>query len=173
MARKLFNVSESSSSDKLVKVTTFRNNTRTALNDSNDRVIWSGSFTKEYDANTSWILMEGMLPGANNYSDQCGVYAMLDGANTNLDTPRHHGIHYSGANADTGWARFIMYVHRIIDNADSAQELGAGSRTWTVGWRTRSGSSGDKPFEIWNPNSSDDSRNQQYGSLMSIYEYLY
>ena len=173
MARKLFNVSESSSSDKLVKVTTFRNNTRTALNDASSRVIWSGNFTKEYDANTSWILMEGMLPGANNYSDQCGVYAMLDGANTNLDTPRHHGIHYSGANADTGWARFIMYVHRIIDNADSAQELGAGSRTWTVGWRTRSGSSGDKPFEVWNPNSSDDSRNQQYGSLMSIYEYLY
>ena len=173
MARKLFNVSESSSSDKLVKVTTFRNNTRTALNDSSSRVIWSANFTKEYDANTSWILMEGMLPGANNYSDQCGVYAMLDGANTNNDSPRYHGIHYSGANADHGWARFIMYVHRIIDNSDSTQELSAGSRTWTVGWHTRNGASGDKPFEIWNPNSSDDCRNQQYGSLMSIYEYLY
>tara|TARA_Y100000592_G_scaffold55179_1_gene86854 strand:+ start:1923 stop:2444 length:522 start_codon:yes stop_codon:yes gene_type:complete len=173
MARKLFNVSESSSSDKLVKVTTFRNNTRTALNDSSSRVIWSANFTKEYDANTSWILMEGMLPGANNYSDQCGVYAMLDGANTNNDSPRYHGIHYSGANADHGWARFIMYVHRIIDNSDSTQELSAGSRTWSVGWHTRNGASGDKPFEVWNPNSSDDSRNQQYGSLMSIYEYLY
>ena len=149
MARKLFNVSESSSSDKLVKVTTFRNNTRTALNDSSSRVIWSANFTKEYDANTSWILMEGMLPGANNYSDQCGVYAMLDGANTNNDSPRYHGIHYSGANADHGWARFIMYVHRIIDNSDSTQELSAGSRTWSVGWHTRNGASGDKPFEVF------------------------
>lgn len=172
MARKLFNVSESAS-DKLVKVTTFRNNTRTGLSNSSSSVIWSAQFVKEYDANTSWILMEGMLPGANNYSDQCGVYAMLDGANTAVDTPRHHGIHYSGANADQGWARFIMYVHRIIDNSDSAQELGAGTRTWSVGWSTRDGGSNNRPFEVWNPNATDDSRNQQYGSLMSIYEYLY
>ena len=85
MARKLINVPESGPSDKLVKVTTFRNNTRTNLSDSSSSVIWSAQFVKEYDANTSWILMEGMLPGTNNYSDQCGIYAMLDGANTNND----------------------------------------------------------------------------------------
>ena len=173
MARKVLYVPETNVSDKLVKVTRFRNNTRTPLSDSSSGVIWSGSFTKEYDSNTSWILMEGMLPGTNNYSDQCGIYAMLDGANTNNDTPRHRGVHYSGVNEDQGWARFILYVHRIIDNTDSAQELNAGSRTWSVGWSTRNGSSSDRPFEIWNPNSSDDSRNQQYGSIMAIYEYLY
>jgi hypothetical protein len=173
MARKLLYVPEQIVSDKLVKVTRFRNDTRTALSDSSSGVIWSGSFTKEYDANTSWIIMEGMLPGTNNYSDQCGVYAMLNGANTNNDTPRHHGIHYSGANADTAWARFIMYVHRIIDNSDSTQELGAGSRTWSVGWSTKDGGTGNKPFEVWNPSSADDGRNQQYGSIMAIYEYLY
>lgn len=173
MARKVLYVPDSTVSDKLVKVTRFRNDTRTNLSDSSSSVIWSGNFTKEYDANTSWILMEGMLPGTNNYSDQCGVYAMLNGANTNNDTPRHQGIHYSGANADTGWARFIMYVHRIIDNSDSAQELGAGSRTWSVGWSTKDGGTGNKPFETWNPNASDDGRNQQYGSIMAIYEYLY
>ena len=173
MARKVLYVPETTVTDKLVKVTRFRNSTRTALGDSSSGVIWSAQFVKEYDANTSWILMEGMLPGTNNYSDQCGVYAMLDGANTNNDTPRHRGIHYSGANADEAWARFIMYVHRIIDNTDSAQELNAGTRTWSVGWSTRSGSAGDKPFEVWNPNSADDARNQQCGSIMAIYEYLY
>jgi hypothetical protein len=173
MARKVLYVPESTTTDKLVKVTRFRNDTRTTLSVAASSVIWSGSFTKEYDANTSWILMEGMLPGTNNYSDQCGVYAMLNGADTNNDTPRYRGIHYSGVNEDQPWARFIMYVHRIIDNTDSLQELNAGSRTWSVGWSTRNGSSGDRPFEIWNPNASDDARNQQYGSIMAIYEYLY
>lgn len=173
MGRIILNQTESTASDRLVKCTRFRNDTRTTLSDSSGSVIWSGNFTKEYDANTSWILMEGMLPGTNNYSDQCGVYAMLNGASTSNDSPRHRGIHYSGVNEDTGWARFIMYVHRIIDNSDSTQELGAGSRTWSVGWSTRNGSTGDRPFEVWNPNSSDDARNQQCGSIMSIYEYLY
>ena len=77
MARKLLNVSESTATDKLVKVTRFRNNTRTSLSDSSSSVIWSGSFTKEYDSNTSWILMEGMLPGTNNYSDQCGILSLI------------------------------------------------------------------------------------------------
>ena len=173
MARKVLYVPEASVTDKLVKVTRFRNSTRTSLNNAASSVIWSDNFTKEYDANTSWILMEGMLPGTNNYSDQCGIYAMLDGANTNNDTPRHRGVHYSGVNEDQPWARFILYVHRIIDNTDSTQELNAGSRTWSVGWSTRNGSSGDRPFEIWNPNSSDDGRNQQYGSIMAIHEFLY
>jgi hypothetical protein len=173
MARKLLYVPDDSVQDKLVKVTRFRNDTRTNLSDSSASNIWSGNFTKQYDANTSWILAEGMLPGANNYSDQCGVYFNLDGANTNNDSPRHRGVHYSGVNENNGWARFILYVHRIIDNSDSAQELAAGSRTWYVGWSTRNGSTSDKPFEVWNPNSSEDGRNNQYGSIMSIYEYLY
>lgn len=173
MARKVLYVPETTVTDKLVKVTRFRNDTRSNPTIGASGVLWSGSFTKEYDANTSWILMEGMLPGTNNYSDQCGVYAMLDGANTNNDTPRHRGVHYSGANADTAWARFILYVHRIIDNTDSAQELNAGSRTWSVGWSTKNGSAGDRPFEVLNPNASDDTRNQQCGSIMAIYEYLY
>ena len=91
MARKLINVPETTVTDKLVKVTRFRNDTRVNLSNGASGVIWSDQFVKEYDANTSWILMEGMLPGTNNYSDQCGVYAMLDGANTNNDTPRHKG----------------------------------------------------------------------------------
>lgn len=173
MARSILNPPAVGSTDKLVNVTRFRNDTRTNLSDSANGTIWSGSFTKLYDANTSWILMEGMLPGSRAYSDQCGVFAMLNGANTNNDTPRHHGICYGIADADTGWARSILYVHRIIDNSDSTQELGAGNRTWSVGWYPRDGGGGNKPFQVWNPNSADDGRNNQYGSIMSIYEYLY
>ena len=100
------------------------------------------------DANESWILMDGMIPGTNNYSDQCGAFAMLDGADTNLDTPRHHGVYYAGANSNNGWARFIYQVHRIIKNDDSAQELAAGSRTWKVGWYPQNGGGSNKPFRI-------------------------
>jgi len=173
MARKVLYVPEVTVQDKLVNVTRFRNDTRVNLPNSGNYTMFSGSFTKLYDANTSWILMEGMIPGGKNYSDQCGVFAMLDGANTNNDTPRHHGVYYSGTNAGQPWDRFILYVHRIIDNTDSAQELNAGSRTWSVGWYPRNGSTGQRPFENMNPNSTDDARNQQCGSIMAIYEYLY
>tara|TARA_B100000902_G_C27164912_1_gene840675 strand:+ start:526 stop:1047 length:522 start_codon:yes stop_codon:yes gene_type:complete len=173
MGRLLLNSQESIVSDKLVKCTRFRNDNRASLGDASNGTIWTGNFTKQHDANTSWILMEGMLPGASNYSDQCGVYAMLDGASTSNDTPRHRGIYYSGVNEDQPWARFILYVHRIIDNSDSTQELDAGNRTWTIGWKTRNGNSGNKPFKIWNPNNNEDNRMNQNGSIMSIYEYLY
>ena len=148
-------------------------NSRSSVSDSGNGTLWTGSFTKQKGANESWILMDGMIPGTNNYSDQCGAFAMLDGADTNNDTPRHHGVYYAGANSNNGWARFIYQVHRIIKNDDSAQELAAGSRTWTVGWYPRNGGTNEKPFEIMNPNSSDDSRNNQYGGHMSIWEYRY
>ena len=175
MARNLLNSTSTTTTtgDKLVNVTRFRNNTRTSLSDSSNGTIWTGSFTKQYDANTSWILMEGMLPGGVAYSDQCGIYAGLDGMSTGNDSDRHKGVWYAGVDQGDIWARFTLYVHRIIDNTHAAEELASGSRTWTVGWKTRSGSSGDKPFQIWNSNSSDDGRNQQYGSIMSIYEFLY
>lgn len=173
MARKLLYVPDNTVQDKLVKTTHFRNNTRTSLSDSSNGTIWTGSFVKEYDANTSWILMEGMIPGAGVYSDQCGVYAGLNGMNTNADTPRHRGIYYGGSNGGAVWDRLILYVHRIIDNSDSTQELASGSRTWTVGWSPRNGNSGEKPFQHMNPNTADDGRNQQYGSIMTIHEYLY
>lgn len=174
MARRIIGTPETpASSDKLVKVTHFMSSGRAGVSDSGNGTLWSGSFTKEKDANTSWILMDGMIPGAIAYSDQCGIWAALDGKDTNNDTPRHHGVYYAGANSGSSWARFLLYVHRIIKNDDSAQELNAGSRTWTIGWMTRSGSSGDKPFAVMNPNSNEDSRNNQYGSRMAIWEYLY
>ncbi len=173
MARKLLYVPDQTVSDKLVKVTHFRNNSRFGVNTAGTGSLMTGNFTKTYDANKSWILMEGMIPGGKNYSDQCGIFAGLDGMDTNNDTPRHQGVYYAGSNGGAQWDRFILYVHRIIDNTDSTQELGAGSRSFTVGWKAKNGSSGERPFEICNPNSADDNRNQQYGSLMSIYEYLY
>ena len=174
MARRIIGTpAAAASGDKLVKVTHAWNNTRTSLSSSGETTLWSGNFTKEKDANTSWILMDGMLPGAVNHSDQCGVFAGLDGYDTNNDATRHHGVYYAGVNNGSGWARFIWQVHRIIKNDDSTQELGAGSRTWSVGWSPKDGQSGQHPFARWNPNSGDDARNNQYGSIMSIWEYLY
>ena len=173
MARKILGTKPAIERDKLINVTHYWMNNRTSVPTSSNGTLWTGSFTKQKDATESWILMDGMIPGTNNYSDQCGVFAMLDGADTNNDTPRHHGVYYAGANSSNGWARFIWQVHRIIKNDDSQQELAAGSRTWTIGWYPRNGSSGEKPFEIMNPNSSDDSRNNQYGGHLTIWEYRY
>ena len=173
MARKIIGTPPAIERDKLINATHYWMNGRTSVSNSSNGTLWTGTFTKQKGANESWILMDGMIPGTNNYSDQCGAFAMLDGADTNNDTPRHHGVYYAGANSSNGWARFIWQVHRIIKNDDSQQELAAGSRTWTIGWYPRNGSSGEKPFEIMNPNSSDDSRNNQYGGHLTIWEYRY
>tara|TARA_B100001989_G_scaffold68618_1_gene46607 strand:- start:584 stop:1105 length:522 start_codon:yes stop_codon:yes gene_type:complete len=173
MARKIIGTKPAIERDKLINVTHYWRNDRQSVNTSSNGTLWTGSFTKQKSATESWILMDGMIPACNNYSDQCGAFAMLDGADTNNDTPRHHGVYYAGANSSNGWARFIWQVHRIIKNDDSAQELAAGSRTWTIGWYPRNGSSGEKPFQTMNPNSSDDNRNNQYGGHLSIWEYRY
>ena len=173
MARKILGTKPAIERDKLINVTHFYRNDRAQVSNSADGTLWTGSFTKLKDATESWILMDGMIPGTRNFSDQCGAFAMLDGADTNNDTPRHHGVYYAGANSDNDWARFIWQVHRIIKNDDSTQELAAGSRTWRIGWYPRSGSSGQRPFHHQNPNSSDDSRNNQYGSHLTIWEYRY
>tara|TARA_S200000501_G_scaffold309197_1_gene299006 strand:- start:1092 stop:1613 length:522 start_codon:yes stop_codon:yes gene_type:complete len=173
MARKIIGTKTAIERDKLINVTHFWNINRNSISTSSNGTLWTGSFTKLKDATESWILLDGMIPAVQNYSDQCGTFAELDGADTNNDAPRYEGIYYGGVNESNNWARFILQVHRIIKNDDSTQELGAGSRTWKIGWYPRNGSSGEKPFGIINPNSSDDARNNQYGSYMSVWEYRY
>ena len=174
MARRIIGTPPSAAaSDKLVKATHFYNNSRTTLSTYSNYTFWTANFTKEKDANTSWILMDGMFPGAQNYSDQCGIWAGLDGMDTNNDTPRHHGVYYAGVNDGAGWAKFILQIHRIIKNDDSAQELDAGSRSWSVGFTPRDGGGGQRPFGVWNNNSNEDGRDHQHGSIMTIWEYLY
>ena len=173
MARKIIGTKPAIERDKLINVTHFWNNNRADVSDSSNGTLWTGSFTKLKDATESWILLDGMIPAVQNYSDQCGTFAELDGADTNNDAPRYEGVYYGGVNESNNWARFILQVHRIIKNDDSTQELGAGSRTWKIGWYPRNGSSGEKPFRVINPNSNEDSRNNQYGSYMSIWEYRY
>ena len=175
MARKIIGTKPAIEKDKLINVTHFYNTTRVVDPGgyTSAGTLWTGSFTKLKDATESWILLDGMIPGSSNYSDQCGIYAMLDGADTNNDTPRHHGVYYAGVNEGNAWARFTLQIHRIIKNDDSTQELAAGSRTWTIGWSTRNSEGGNMPFRTMNINSSDDERNNQYGSYLSIWEYRY
>ena len=174
MARRIIGTPvTATSSDKLVKVSHWYNGSRADISDSANGTLWTGTWTKEKDAATSWILMEGSIPGVKNYSDQCGIYAETNGADTNNDAKRHQGIYYAGVNENPNWARFILHIHRIIKNDDATQELGAGSRSWKIGWSTRSGSSGDKPFRVMNPNAADESRNNQTGSRLAIWEFLY
>jgi len=174
MARRIIGTPPAQASgDKLVKSTHFYNNSRTSVNLSGEVTLWTANFTKEKDANTSWILMDGMLPGASNYSDQCGAWAGLNGYDTNANATRHHGVYYAGVNDGSGWAKFIWQIHRIIKNDDSTQELAAGSRSWSVGWGPKDGQSGQRPFGMWNPNANEDGRDNQHGSIMTIWEYLY
>ena len=145
MARKIIGTKPAIERDKLINVTHFWNNNRADVSDSSNGTLWTGSFTKLKDATESWILLDGMIPAVQNYSDQCGTFAELDGADTNNDAPRYEGVYYGGVNESNNWARFILQVHRIIKNDDSTQELGAGSRTSKIGWYPRNGSSGEKP----------------------------
>jgi hypothetical protein len=48
--------------------------------------------------------------------------------------------------------------------------VAAGSHTMSFGWNTRDGNTNNRPFNNLNPNSSDDSRNQQMVSRIVVYE---
>ena len=75
----------------------------------------------------------------------------------------YHDIWYIGANATNE-------TFAISSISKEFSELSAGTHTVNFGWKTRSGSATDKPFVVWNLNSSDDSRQHQTRSHCTIFE---
>jgi len=130
----------------------FTNNTRTALSQSADATFWSVSYTKKLADSVLFVMAN--VRGWIDASGVCGSWIEIDGTK-----------YYSAGFGFTGH----NYAHTWIATA-SKQVSTSGAKTIKLGWTTANGSTGDRPFEVWNYNSTDDARSQQSASTIQVIE---
>ena len=142
------------------------NATRTSVNSAygSALTLWT-PLTYNKISSTSELHVQGMLIGHDKYSyPHYGTFtrATWSGGNQTM----HHGSQYSiGAYIGTG--SIIWFINQIW----YPSELGntTGNFTFTCEYKS-SNSSSARPFEIWNPNSSDEARGYQMGSTFVVTE---
>ena len=147
---------------------------RTSMPTSNRFDIWYIDFTKKYNKENSYLSVHCQMWGHENSSDVCGIFAHIEGSSTmGINGTAFRGITYAGANASNETFQIFM-SGKIFENVD------AGSNRLTIGWNARhtevrtpdhsSVQDSNRPFVIWNLNSSDDARQHQTRSKVTIYE---
>ncbi len=129
--------------------------TRTSLPNSSNYTYWSTPITKLVDSSNLFIELDLSMRG--NYSD-CLVHECQYAGSSWFQGTMPYDAGF-GANSRPFHSTF--YLTGITNT---------GSNTINFRWRTASGSTGDRPAELWNPNSSDDSRYTQEYSAIHIWE---
>lgn len=151
-------------SGKYLNVSHFYYSTRTSLTDRSSDIFWSFDVNKLYDADVSDLRLFCLLPGHDNYSNQCGVFIHIDGSTSReTDGTAFYDVGYTGADADSE-------SFAISSIAKDFPNLPSGTHMVKFGWQTRDLGTGNKPFVIWNNNSSDDARQHQTRSQCTIFE---
>ncbi len=129
----------------------FTNNTRTALSTSSGTAFWSVNYTKKLADSVLFVIAN--IRGWDDSSGVAGSYVEIDGTKY-----YSAGYTYNGYN----------YGHTWFGTA-SKQVSTSGTKTIKVGWQNANGAS-DRPFVIWNYNSTDDARSQQAESTIQVME---
>ena len=143
----------------ILSSTAIRNSTRAALSLSAYSVIFSGTFTKLRADSTIFATCNVFGDGYN--SGNCGVGMQID-STSNWD----YGCHYQ---YDGSWSSTIQTT--TISGQCQWTGISAGSHTIGFGWKCANGSTSDRPFNYFNPNSSNtETRNQQMVSSIYVYE---
>lgn len=152
---------------QVINTTYYYNNNRYAFAISGDYVIFTTTFVKQRSSADSYILASGIGKIYNTYSDFAGVYTDITTASdsgwnhTTNDSKAFSGFARSDDGQQLNWA-----LHKVFDYS----AVGAGTHTFEMGWRTRSGSTGDRPGDVWNPSSSDDARTHASGFWVTFTE---
>ena len=176
MARFIYNEPVVATGGGIVKITTWKNSTRstrggTSGADGYDE--WfnnqSISFTKDKGATESYMLVTGIVPqqGMPNYP-QIGMMCTIDDlyiSYTDTSGPRTGagggGCYYNGP--DQSSEGTLGIIHKSFREWDIA----AGAHTLKAGWNANSNV---RSFQVLNPNSSENSRHHQCGTHVCIYE---
>lgn len=142
------------SSAKIVNVARRTYNVRTAWSDASAAEIWSEFYTKLFS--DSFLYVEIDLSMRGNYSD-CLVHELnyAEGAYVQGTQPYDAGF---SANSRPYHSTFLI------------NSTATGNNLLRLRWRTANSQGGNKPAQIWNPNSSDDGRYTQEYSAMTIWE---
>ena len=155
----------------IVKVTQLEHTTRYNLSDSANNALFTMTVNKSKDASTSYLLVHGQIPSRGAYSDYCGQY--FDCLTTGVtchetnDSAAFKGIANGESN---GTSR--QQITSINQKWQDTTNLGAGDHIFEYGWRTKNGTSGNRPAHQINPTSSDDGRIHNFSSTFTFYEIL-
>lgn len=146
----------------VLAVTSFQNNTRTALsaNNTNNYEFWSGTVNRI--SATSNMVMQFVIPMNTMVNNpNLGQHCRLN------STRQRFGVEYASSNP-------LLFTG---NSYYSSASLGSttGSINWGIGWnmdRSSQANSGDTIAiaSTWNYNSSDDNRGGQTGSQLIIWE---
>jgi|SaaInlV_150m_DNA_4_1039716.scaffolds.fasta_scaffold05190_4 hypothetical protein len=136
---------------KVLQVAALTHSTRVALSLSANYWDSFGTITKI--SATSKLVVSGTFSGQAEHSGSCGV-------GIRINTLYRYG-NYTYATT-TNSKNYAI-------NADFGA-MAAGVHTVYWGWKTGNGGSTDRPFAVFNPNSTDDSRQQQTTSVIIVTE---
>jgi hypothetical protein len=134
---------------KLLAQTTLVNSTRQALSTSTGTFISFGTYAKT--AASSRIIIMINISGIGSYSSSCGQGIKHDST-----------VIYGGWNA----TQTRMAMSQISDFGTAG---GIGTKTVSWGWDVAN-STASRPFDVLNPNASDDARARQSISTITIWE---
>ena len=154
-------------SGAIVKTNYYKWETKVSIPKGSTGTIWSVTVPKLYDSSVSDLLVFMLIPGHGTYSDWCGIYSHISGSTTtSTDGTAYRGINYISGND----VNEPVLIHM---NGKRFESLNAGNHTLTIGWSARDGGTGNAPANnAFNPDSANDVRNHQNGSVMTVFEIL-
>jgi len=142
----------------VIKVTHTTNTTRNVPSAGSNFTLDSLAFTKEKGADDSYLVIKGNIVGHTDQNTGYYFNGYIDAQNSWYSTV---GVG-EAESADRGSGNCANWIQTFYG-------VTAGSHTYYRGVRSRDGSS-NKPMNVYQPNSSDDARNRQQGSVIVIME---
>ena len=134
-----------------------RSSTRTSISTGSPITLFSGTYVKILGGSASKLIIRSSVFGAGFSSGNCGTGHVVNG-----DWAYGVAYQYDGAWSDTSQTTVCW---------GQTEHTGVASGNVTVGWGWNPiGGGAERPFKIFNPNSSDDVRNQQMSSSIFVQE---
>ncbi|MDC0564301.1 hypothetical protein OAP51_05845 [Alphaproteobacteria bacterium] len=144
-----------SASGSVVAIRHYSNNTRASVTAGASGILWTFTDTKLYGAESSIIIHANLLGKAND-SGNVASY-----------------IEYGGTKSYSIGFTYEASIHaKVMSGTSKTTGKSAGSQTVSIGWDTANNQASQRPFQIFNPNSSDDSRIHQQVSAVIVYEVI-
>ena len=196
MGRELLNIEAlvDHAPGNLVNHTHFQNSNRMYLDVYNRQRFWSVTFEKKLGKNDSYLLVQGLIPGRGiiNYPN-IGMYvnirtgsqnSAIAGSSYGLSSENdwgYGGINFSGSPGNQDRETAIFLIDKMFVSSDAVKgrafdlpryvtpsQMGAGTKYLEIG---HVASSGVRPCATLNVNNTDDPRQHQSGSRLSILEF--
>jgi len=157
------------SSGGLIKSFEYINTTRYSISNSSDNAIFSFTFNKQENATTSKVYVSGVIPTIAGQAYFSGIYfdCLTSGVTSHNtdDSFAFQGLVQSYAH-DAG-SPAVIVINKTFENSN----LGSGNHTFEFGYRLKNGAS-EKAAAAINPNTTDDARNHQTGTIITLQEIM-